>query len=80
MEHLLQKRKCSILNNIFKPMIFQRWFLSINPLLHRLFFYHFLFLGDIEKNQEKFKLILNSFESILENGTFAPKEEMLHSQ
>ena len=39
----------------------------------------FLFLDKIEKkNQEKFKLIFEYFEKIMENGAFAPKEQTLH--
>ena len=30
----------------------------------------FLFLDKIEKNQEKFKSSLNTFENIMENGAF----------
>ena len=36
--------------------------------------HHFLFLDNVEKNQEKFK---SNFEN-MENGAFAPKEQMLH--
>ena len=36
---------------------------------------HFLFLDKIEKIQENFKLC---FENIMENGAFAPKEQMPH--
>ena len=54
----------------------------INPLLHRLFLDHgifFLFLDNIEKNQENLSKVLNTFKNIMENGAFAPKEEqMLH--
>ena len=43
----------------------------INPLLHMLFLDHdiiFLFLDNVEKIQEKFKLkFLNTFEDIMEN-------------
>ena len=35
----------------------------------------FLFLDNIEKNHEKFRL---NFENIMANGAFAPKEQMLH--
>ena len=35
--------------------------------------YHFLFLDNIEKIQEKFKLSLNTFEYIMENGAFTLK-------
>ena len=48
----------------------------ISPLLHRLFLDHDIIF--IEKFQEKFKLVLNTFENIMENGAFAPKEQMLH--
>ena len=51
-----------------------------NPLLHRLFLDHdiiFYFIDNIEKIQEKFKF-LNTFENILKNWAFAPKEQMLH--
>ena len=41
---------------------------AFNSLLHRLF------LTTLEKNQPKFKL---SFEYIMENRSFAPKEQML---
>ena len=30
------------------------------------------------KNQEQIKLSLNTFENIMENETFAPKEQMLN--
>ena len=39
---------------------------------------HFLFLDNIEKIQEKFKLSFDTFENIMENEAFAPKEQMLH--
>ena len=51
---------------------------SFNPLLHRLFLDHFLFLDNIEKIKKKFKLNFEYFENIKENGAFAPKEQMLH--
>ena len=57
------------------------WMQQFNPLLHRLFFrprHYFLFLDNIEKSPEKMKLVLNTFEIIMENGAFAPKEQMLH--
>ena len=47
----------------------------LNSLLHLLFLNHdifFLFLDDIEKIQ-----VLDTFENIMENGAFAPKEQML---
>ena len=40
--------------------------------------HHFLFLDNIEKIQENLSLVLNTFENIMENGAFAPKEQMLH--
>ena len=46
----------------------------LNSLLHRLFLDHdiiFLFLDNIEKIQ-----VLNTFENIMENGAFAPKDQM----
>ena len=55
---------------------------SFNPLLHRLFLDHFLFLDNIEKIQEKIKKnlskVLNTSENITENGAFAHFEQMLH--
>ena len=35
---------------------------------------------NFKNNIEKFKknLVLNTFENIMENGAFAPKEQMLH--
>ena len=30
------------------------------------------------KFKKKFGLVLNTFENIMENGAFAPKEQMLH--
>ena len=52
------------------------YFMYFNPVLHRLFLDYdiILFLDSIEKNQEK----LNTFQNIMENGAFAPKEQMLH--
>ena len=39
----------------------------------------FFLLLDIEKIQVKFKLkVLNTFENIMENGGFAPKDQILH--
>ena len=38
----------------------------------------FLFLDNIKKNQEKLRTILNTFENIMEDGVFAPKEQVLH--
>ena len=38
----------------------------------------FSILDNIEKIQEKFKLIFNTFENIMENGAFALLEQMLH--
>ena len=40
--------------------------------------HHFLFLDNIEKFQENLSLVLNTFENIMENGAFAPKEQMFH--
>ena len=37
----------------------------------------FLFLDNIEKNQDKCKA-LNTIENIMENEAFAPKEQMFH--
>ena len=57
------------------------YFMHFNPVLHRLFLDHdiILFLDSIEKKSRKFKLkTLNTFQNIMENGTFAPKEQMLH--
>ena len=54
---------------------------SINPLLHRLFFIpflHFLFLDNVEKINKDFDEVLNTFENIKENGAFAHKKKMLH--
>ena len=51
-----------------------------NSLLHNFFrSWYFLFLDNIEKNQEKIKYkVFNTFEIIMENGAFAPKGQMLH--
>ena len=38
----------------------------------------FSFLGNIEKIQENFSNDLNTFEKIMEDEAFAPKEQMLH--
>ena len=39
----------------------------------------FLFLDNIEKNiTNKLSYVLNTIENIMENGAFAPKEQMLH--
>ena len=32
----------------------------------------------MEKFKKKISLVLNTFENIMENGAFAPKEQMLH--
>ena len=54
----------------------------INPLLQRLFVDYdiiFFLLLDIEKIQVKFKLkVLNTFGNIMENGAFAPKDQIFH--
>ena len=47
---------------------------AVNPLLHRLFLDHdiiFYFKTTLKKIQI-------TFENIIENGAFAPKEQMLH--
>ena len=52
-----------------------------NPLLHRFFFkslHHFLFLDNVEKLKKNLREVLNTLENIMENGAFAPKEQMLH--
>ena len=53
---------------------------GIDPLLHRLFSDHdlifFLFLDNILKNQKKC-YVLKTFGNIMENGAFAPKEQIL---
>ena len=57
-------------------------YMYIKPLLHRVFIDHDIIsilgkkLKKIKKNLGK---ILNTFENIMENGAFAPKEQMLHS-
>ena len=53
--------------------------IDLNPLLNRLFLDHdtIFYFHTSFKNQEKVK-VLNTFENIMENGTFAPKEQMLH--
>ena len=38
----------------------------------------FAFLDDVEKFNENLSEVLNTFENIMENGAFAPKEQMLH--
>ena len=53
----------------------------VNPLLHRLFldqniiFYVKTTLKRFKKNLSH---VLNTLENIMENGAFAPKEQMLH--
>ena len=47
----------------------------VNPLLHRSFFYFEIRLKKIKNNLSK---VLNTFENIMENGAFAPKEPSLH--
>ena len=37
-----------------------------------------LFYNNIEKFLKKLSSVLNTFENIMENGAFAPKEQMLH--
>ena len=54
-------------------------FYHLNPLLHRLYLDHdiiFYFRQHL-KYSRKLKLSLE-FENIMENGAFAPKEQMLH--
>ena len=41
----------------------------VSPLLHRLF------LENIEKIKKILSNVLNTFENIMENGAFAPKEQ-----
>ena len=40
--------------------------------------HHFLFLDNIEKLQENYKLSFEYFWKYKKNGAFAPKEQMLH--
>ena len=35
-------------------------------------------LDNIEKSKKKINKVLITFETIMENGAFAPKEQMLH--
>ena len=56
-------------------------FFSFNLLLRWLFFrwwHHFLFLGNIEKFKKSLCKVLDTFKNIMENGAFAPNEQMLH--
>ena len=53
----------------------------LRPLLHSPFLDQdiiFILLDNIGKNQESFSQVLNSFENIMKNGAFCPKEQMLH--
>ena len=53
----------------------------VNPLLNRLFLDHdiiFYFKTTLKKNQENLSKALNTFENIMENGAFTPKEQKLH--
>ena len=52
----------------------------VNPLLHRLFLVHdiiFYFRQHLKKIKKKLHNVFNTFENILENGAFAPKEQMI---
>ena len=55
----------------------------LNPLLHRLFLDHDIIFYFWTTSKKKTKIknlsqVLNTFENIIENGAFAPKEQMLH--
>ena len=55
-------------------------FYHLNPLLHMLYLDHdiIFYFRQHRKNSRKLKLISHEFENIMENGAFAPKEQMLH--
>ena len=56
---------------------------GVNPLLHRLFLDHniiFYFYTALKKFKKNVSQVLKTFENIIENGAFAPKEQMLHFQ
>ena len=50
---------------------------SFSPLLHRLFIDHDFFFF-FRQHCKKIKKKISPFENIMENGAFAPKEQMLH--
>ena len=53
----------------------------INPLLHRLILDHdiiFYFQTTLKKFKKNLSKDWNTFENIMENGAFAPGEQMLH--
>ena len=52
----------------------------LNPLLYRLFLDHdiiFCFRQHLNKFKKNLSKVLNTFENIMENGAFAPMEQML---
>ena len=53
----------------------------LNSLLHKLFLDHdivFYFQTTLKKFKKNVSEVLNTFENIMENGAFAPNEQMLH--
>ena len=51
-----------------------------NPLLHRLFLDHdiiFYIYTTLKKSRKKLSEVFNTFENIMGNRAFAPKEQML---
>ena len=53
----------------------------IKPLLYRLFLNltsFSIFLYNLKKINKNLSEVLNTFENIMENEAFAPKEQMLH--
>ena len=87
MEHLLQKSKCSIIHNIFKCMIFKDIKMGLYEVkgsketeqarlsLFMSKSYIVVITFTTKKNASK---VFNTFENIMENGAFAPKEQMLN--
>ena len=60
-------------------LIFYMLVIQVNPLLHRLFLEHCItFNKKFKYFPKKYLLHFNSLENIMENGTFAPQEQMFH--
>ena len=53
----------------------------LNPLLHRQFLDHviiFYFWTTLKKFKKNLSKVLYTFENIMENGAFAPNEQIFH--
>ena len=71
-----------VLLRVFSKSFIVYRFNFLNPLLHRLFLDHdiifYFFLTTLKKLKKNLSYVLYTFENIMENGAFAPKEQMLH--